>query len=114
MAHDRYGAMLEKANERAQRRFHRMLERQTYADPTDRHTRLYVQAERLIDHLIGESSWEQSKASFDALQLADTDAPSPNDRYESASWAASARGLSMPGGQSGYTESEARWAWGNR
>jgi len=43
-----------RAHERAQRRFRRMLDQRTYGDPTSRTTRLYVQAERLIDRLRGE------------------------------------------------------------
>lgn len=44
-----------RANDRAQRRFRRMLTDATYSDPTARATRLYVEAERLIDRLHGEA-----------------------------------------------------------
>lgn len=48
--------ILTRAHNRAQRRLHSMVEAQVYGDPTDRRTRLYVQAERLIDRLRGEPS----------------------------------------------------------
>lgn len=63
--------VLERANARAQRRFHDMLAAHTFAEPTSRHTRLYLQAERLIDALMTEAAWEKSKAKMDALQTAD-------------------------------------------
>lgn len=47
---------LRRADQRAQRRFRLMVNEQTYADPTNRHTRLYVEAERLLDRLRVDTS----------------------------------------------------------
>lgn len=57
--------IVRKANNRAQRRFHAMAVAQVYHDPTDRRTRLYVQAERLLAVLRGE---RQAAAAFDAAE----------------------------------------------
>lgn len=43
-----------RAWDRAQRRFRRMTEDRAYSDPTARSTRLYVQAERLLDRIRGQ------------------------------------------------------------
>lgn len=64
-------ALLAEANAYAQRRFAAMLDAKTYSDPEAPETRAYVQAERVIDDLLGEAQWEKSKAEFDALQTAD-------------------------------------------
>jgi hypothetical protein len=56
-----------RAQERAQRRFRRMLDARSYGDPTSRTTRLYVQAERLIDRLRGEEdAFELNMRAVDA------------------------------------------------
>lgn len=67
--------VLRRANARAQRRFHRMLVEQAYANPTARSTRLYSEAERLIDALLGEAAWQHSRMEWDELQLNDPEAP---------------------------------------
>lgn len=59
-------ATLRRAHARAQRRFHEMAAAQVYGDPTDRRTRLYVQAERLIDRLRGEPLEFDIDAAHDA------------------------------------------------
>jgi len=64
---------IERANARAQRRLRAMIVSRVYADPNARATRLYVQAERLLDALLGEAQWYRSKAEMDALQTADHD-----------------------------------------
>src|SRR5687768_15062166 len=55
-------ALLAEANAHAQRRFHAMLEAKTYSDPEAPETIAYIQAERIIDDLLGEAQWEASKA----------------------------------------------------
>src|SRR5512143_2563666 len=49
--------ILRRADRRAQRRFREMIEARAYGQPYDVRTRLYVQAERLIDDL----SWTESE-----------------------------------------------------
>lgn len=65
--------LLERAHARAQRRLHVMVERRTFSDWSARETRLYVQAERLVDSLLVEADWERSKAELDHLQTIDHD-----------------------------------------
>jgi hypothetical protein len=56
-----------KAHQRAQRRFHRMIVEATYGDPNNRHTRLYVQAERLLDGLVANAPESALNAYGEAL-----------------------------------------------
>ena len=67
--------VLDRAHERAQRRFRRMLTEQTYGDPTNKQTRLYIQAERLVDSLLTEIAWARAQIEMERLQLNDPDAP---------------------------------------
>jgi hypothetical protein len=67
--------LLRRANARAQRRFAAMVNARAYSDPNSRASRLYTQSERLIDALMGEIAWHDSRAQWDALQLADPEAP---------------------------------------
>ena len=67
--------LLRRANARAQRRWHRMLEERTWAQPSARTTRLVTQAERLVDALVVEMRWQEARVEMDALQLADPEAP---------------------------------------
>jgi hypothetical protein len=67
--------LLRRANARAQRRFAAMVNARAYSDPTSRASRLYTQSERLIDALMGEIAWHESRERWDALQLADPEAP---------------------------------------
>ena len=67
--------LLQRANARAQRRFAAMVNARAYADPGSRPARLYTQAERLIDALMGEIAWNESRAEWDRLQLSDPEAP---------------------------------------
>lgn len=60
-----------RANTRAQRRFAAMLDAHVIADPWARETRLYAQAERLMDSLIEQARWEHAKAELDAVLEAD-------------------------------------------
>lgn len=73
-----------RAWDRAQRRLHRMIDDRAYSDPTARSTRLYVQAERLLDRIRGQrEAFElrteaRMSALFDAtnaelVELADAD-----------------------------------------
>ena len=72
-----------KAWDRTQRRFRHMINASTYGDPNARSTRLYLEAERLLDRLRGEfgaSLREDARMSalFDAThaelwELADAD-----------------------------------------
>jgi hypothetical protein len=63
--------LLEKAQARTQRRFRTMVQTQAYADPTAPETRLYTQAERLVDRLLEDARWERTKAELDMLQAID-------------------------------------------
>lgn len=45
----RRGRVLKRAHQRAQRRFHAMFDAGLWSDPQARVTRLYVEAERLVD-----------------------------------------------------------------
>jgi hypothetical protein len=65
--------LIRKANARAQRRFHAMLEAQAYADAKARETILYVQSERLMDALLTELTWETRKAELDFAMSQDHD-----------------------------------------
>lgn len=65
--------IVERAHARAQRRFRHMLTDQTYGDPTNRRTVLYVQAERLVDALLGEMAWTAVQAQLQRLRSADAD-----------------------------------------
>jgi hypothetical protein len=62
-----------KANARAQRRLRRMVETKAYADECSRESRLYTQAERLVDALLTELTWETRKAELDLLLTHDHD-----------------------------------------
>jgi hypothetical protein len=64
-------ALLLRANARAQRRFHAMVVQRVYANPADPRTRLYVEAERLIDALRGEAAWQLSLADLEDLRVRD-------------------------------------------
>ena len=66
-------SLIIKADARAQRRLRTMVETRTYGDPQAREPRLYTQAERLVDALLTELTWETRKAEFDALQSMDHD-----------------------------------------
>lgn len=68
-------AVLQRANARAQRRFAAMVNARAYSDPASRSVRLYTQAERLIDALIGEIAWNESRREWDRLQMTDPEAP---------------------------------------
>jgi hypothetical protein len=65
------GVILLRAHQRAQRRLSAMIDAKTYGDPQATETRLYTQAERLVDALLVELGWEQQKAELDALITAD-------------------------------------------
>lgn len=98
--------LLVKAHQRAQRRLRAMVVANTYGDPQATETRLYVQSERLVDALLIEAAWEQTKAELDALILDDRDqdeevAAVYDDRAEDY-WAAY------------ETEAEMRAEWGDR
>ena len=93
-----------RAHARAQRRFHEMAAAQVYGDPTDRRTRLYVQAERLIDRLRGEP------VEFDI-----------DSAHDVADWRFAvmtgdyAAGVALPDVPLAFVpEGEARAMWGNR
>lgn len=62
-----------KAHARAQRRLRAMVHAKSYGDPEAAETRLYVQSERLVDALLIEAAWEQTKGELDALILDDMD-----------------------------------------
>jgi hypothetical protein len=62
-----------KANARAQRRLRTMVETKAYADECSRESRLYTQAERLVDALLTELTWETRKAELDLLLTHDHD-----------------------------------------
>lgn len=66
-------SLILKADARAQRRLRTMVETKTYGDPEAVEPRLYTQAERLVDALLIEMTWERQKAEFDALQSMDHD-----------------------------------------
>lgn len=57
--------LLTKAHARAQRRLRAMVIAKAYPDPQARETRLYTQAERLVDSLLVEATWEARKAELD-------------------------------------------------
>lgn len=87
-------SIIERAHERAQRRLRAMVIAKAYGDAQAAETRLYVQSERLVDALLIEAAWEQTKAELDALIL--------DDRETDEDVAAF------------YTESELRFAYGDR
>ena len=66
-------SLILRANDRAQRRLRAMVETKTYGDPQAIEPKLYTQAERLVDSLLTELTWETRKAEVDALQEADHD-----------------------------------------
>ena len=66
-------SLILKAHARAQRRMGAMVNARNYGDPEAIEPRLYTQAERLVDALLIEMTWERQKAEFDALQDADHD-----------------------------------------
>jgi hypothetical protein len=68
-----HSGILERANQRAQRRFRAMLDAQAYPDPQARETVLYVQAERTVDAVMLASRVERLKAEWDALLAVDHD-----------------------------------------
>lgn len=65
--------LLTRANRRAQRRLRALIIARTYSDMDSRESRLYTQAERLVDTLQVESEWEREKAEFDLLLAQDHD-----------------------------------------
>lgn len=88
--------LLDRAHARAQRRFRAMVDHHAFPIPSAPETRLYVQAERLVDALIDEAQWEQVKAEMDELIRADMEQDSHvADVY-------------------GWTDAEARFAYGDR
>lgn len=109
-----------RAHARAQRRFHRMIVEASYADPTSRSARLYIQAERLIDRLRGEqdayvltdralearvdAAWDASCRELAEIEDAGDDSPwcLPDAPKADPAWA----GL--------YVEGDQRADWGNR
>jgi hypothetical protein len=54
-----------------------MVDAKAYPDYSAPETRLYVQAERLVDSLLDELRWETVKAELDELIAADIDADPP-------------------------------------
>ena len=68
-----HDGILDRANRRAQRRLRNLVVARTYSDMGSRESRLYTQAERLVDSLQVEADWERSKAALDALMTADHD-----------------------------------------
>lgn len=66
-------SILQKANRRAQRRLRQLVIARTYSDMESRESRLYTQAERLVDDLQVQAEWEATKAEFDALMVEDHD-----------------------------------------
>ena len=61
--------LIKRANKRAQRRFHVAIVQGVAVDGNARETRLWMEAERLIDRL----EWEQKRRQYDAWQMRDTD-----------------------------------------
>jgi hypothetical protein len=66
-------SILQKANRRAQRRLRNLVIARTYGDLESRESRLYTQAERLVDELQVQAEWEATKAEFDLLMAQDHD-----------------------------------------
>lgn len=66
-------SLILKADARAQRRLRTMVETRTYGDPLAIEPRLYTEAERLVDALLANLTWETRKAEFDLLQSMDHD-----------------------------------------
>lgn len=92
-----------KAHQRAQRRFHEMVVAASYGDPNDRRTRLYVEAERLLNRLNVESPEWYLDARHDAA-IAEMDELADQDLA-----------VFLPDVPLAfYTEAEARFAWGDR
>lgn len=105
--------LLTRAHERAQRRFHDMLEGKKYSDPKARETRLYVEAERLVDELLVNLQWEQAKAEMDRLQSSD------HDYHDAMNVSVSSCDDCLANAEPGYgfdywTEPEMRLAMGDR
>jgi len=103
-----------RAHERAQRRFRRMLDQRTYGDPTSRTTRLYVQAERLIDRLEGSTPYPLvlTTAAIDARLDAAHEAYVAAMEELAEAEAQDARPWTLP--DVPLAEGDARAMWGNR
>lgn len=58
-------SLILKAHARAQRRMGAMVNARNYGDPQAIEPRLYTEAERLVDALLTELTWETRKAEFE-------------------------------------------------
>ena len=92
-----------RAWDRAQRRFQRMTADRAYSDPTARSTRLYVQAERLLDRIRGQR--EAFELRTDARMSALFDATHAELRELADA---------LPDIPLAYVEGDMRADWGNR
>lgn len=61
--------LIRRANKRAQRRFHVAATKGVYTDASARETRLWQEAERLLDRL----EWEQKRRRYDQWQMRDAE-----------------------------------------
>lgn len=115
---ERLDAAVRRSNTRAQRRFHAMVVERAYAVRDSRESRLYTQAERLMDRLIVEARWEATMGWLTAVQLADPEAPdlvalamAERSRNE-ATWARFWSRHDGPTGHGAWTEGELQVGWG--
>jgi len=61
-----FALLIDRANARAQRRFHAMVQERAYTDPCAPATRLYTEAERRLRELERERAFAETLARFEA------------------------------------------------
>ena len=64
-----FGPLIVRANARAQRRFHAMVQERAYVDPCAPATRLYTEAERRLRELERERAFAETVARFETNML---------------------------------------------
>lgn len=67
--------LIERVNQRTQRRFHKAVVAGVVTTDAAPETRLWRQSERLMDRLIVEAQWAESMAEWTRLQAEDPEAP---------------------------------------